>query len=74
MAEPPKVESEKFNLVVCNPPYIRHHHLSQTQRFPPLLRGEIVDWGADKRPQHSQEDWSNSSRSFCYQTRLGYRL
>lgn len=25
--EPP-VEDEKFNLVICNPPYVRHHHLN----------------------------------------------
>lgn len=31
-AEPPKTEEEEFNLVVCNPPYVRHHHLSQTQK------------------------------------------
>jgi adenine-specific DNA-methyltransferase len=31
-AEPPEPEAEKYNLVVCNPPYVRHHHLSQTQK------------------------------------------
>jgi methylase of polypeptide subunit release factors len=31
-AEPPKIESAKFSLIVCNPPYVRHHHLSQTQK------------------------------------------
>jgi hypothetical protein len=31
-AEPPKAEAARYNLVVCNPPYIRHHHLSQTQK------------------------------------------
>jgi adenine-specific DNA-methyltransferase len=29
---PPRSDSEKFNLVVCNPPYVRHHHLSQEQK------------------------------------------
>jgi len=29
---PPKAEDAKFNLVVCNPPYVRHHHLSQAQK------------------------------------------
>ncbi len=24
----PVLDSEKFNLVICNPPYVRHHHLS----------------------------------------------
>jgi methylase of polypeptide subunit release factors len=31
-AEPPKTEATKYNLVACNPPYVRHHHLSQTQK------------------------------------------
>lgn len=31
-AKPPKTEARKFNLVVCNPPYVRHHHLSQEQK------------------------------------------
>lgn len=31
-AEPPMIEAAKYNLVVCNPPYVRHHHLSQTQK------------------------------------------
>jgi len=30
--EPPKSETAKYNLVVCNPPYVRHHHLSQIQK------------------------------------------
>lgn len=30
--EPPKSDAAKFNLVVCNPPYVRHHHLSQSQK------------------------------------------
>jgi len=30
--EPPKTQKGKFNLVVCNPPYVRHHHLSPTQK------------------------------------------
>jgi adenine-specific DNA-methyltransferase len=32
VAEPPKADSAKYNLVVCNPPYVRHHHLSQIQK------------------------------------------
>lgn len=30
--KPPQLEEEKYNLVVCNPPYVRHHHLSQSQK------------------------------------------
>ena len=26
-AEPPTKKEERFNLIVCNPPYVRHHHL-----------------------------------------------
>jgi len=25
--EPPQKESDRFNLLVCNPPYVRHHHI-----------------------------------------------
>jgi predicted RNA methylase len=31
-AEPPQMEADKYNLVVCNPPYIRHHHLDSSQK------------------------------------------
>lgn len=27
--EPPADEAARFNLVVCNPPYVRHHHLTR---------------------------------------------
>jgi predicted RNA methylase len=27
-AEPPTDESVRFNLIVCNPPYVRHHHIA----------------------------------------------
>jgi adenine-specific DNA-methyltransferase len=30
-AEPPK-NTERFNLVVCNPPYVRHHHLKAEEK------------------------------------------
>ena len=26
-AKPPCADSERFNLIICNPPYVRHHHL-----------------------------------------------
>ena len=29
---PPKSEAAKYNLVVCNPPYVRHHHLTREQK------------------------------------------
>jgi adenine-specific DNA-methyltransferase len=31
-AEPPKVERDRYDLVVCNPPYVRHHHLDSSQK------------------------------------------
>jgi len=31
-AEPPDREAAKYNLVVCNPPYVRHHHLGNSQK------------------------------------------
>ncbi len=31
-AEPPDDEAAKYNLVACNPPYVRHHHLTRMQK------------------------------------------
>lgn len=31
-AAPPE-EAGKFNLLICNPPYVRHHHLSSSQKI-----------------------------------------
>lgn len=31
-AEPPKGEIAKYNLIVSNPPYVRHQHLTQVQK------------------------------------------
>lgn len=31
-AEPPTRESDKYNLIACNPPYVRHHHLGSLQK------------------------------------------
>lgn len=28
----PKSDDEKFNLLICNPPYVRHHHLSSDEK------------------------------------------
>ena len=28
--EPPK-EDEKYNLIICNPPYVRHHHINDSK-------------------------------------------
>lgn len=31
-AEPPGKDAERFNLVICNPPYVRHHHLVNEEK------------------------------------------
>lgn len=31
-AIPPSSNEEKFNLLICNPPYVRHHHLSKEDK------------------------------------------
>lgn len=31
-AAPPVDNSKKANLLICNPPYVRHHHLSQSEK------------------------------------------
>ncbi|MEO1299218.1 MAG: Eco57I restriction-modification methylase domain-containing protein [Cyanobacteria bacterium J06636_16] len=30
---PPEKNAEKFNLIICNPPYIRHHHMSSEEKI-----------------------------------------
>jgi predicted RNA methylase len=32
MAAPPAAEEERFNLLICNPPYVRHHHIVNGQK------------------------------------------
>ena len=32
-AKAPKSQSEKFNLIVCNPPYVRHHHINEQKTY-----------------------------------------
>ena len=31
-AQPPDSQADKYNLVVCNPPYVRHHHLGSLRK------------------------------------------
>lgn len=31
-AMPPRSDKDKFNLIICNPPYIRHHHLPHEEK------------------------------------------
>ncbi len=39
-ATPPASEREKFNLLICNPPYVRHHHIpiAEKNRLLALVR------------------------------------
>ena len=30
---PPQTENEKANLLICNPPYVRHHHLAGSEKL-----------------------------------------
>ncbi len=32
-ASPPKMESTAYNLLICNPPYVRHHHLDNGEKI-----------------------------------------
>ena len=31
-AHPPLEESERFNFIICNPPYVRHHHIDSAEK------------------------------------------
>ena len=42
-ASAPKEDTQKANLVLCNPPYVRHHHLNAEQKA--RLRNEIKKAG-----------------------------
>jgi type I restriction-modification system DNA methylase subunit len=33
LATPPQTEDKKANLLICNPPYVRHHHLSRGEKL-----------------------------------------
>ena len=40
----PTADSEKFNLLICNPPYVRHHHIdSEHKRRLKALTHEACD-------------------------------
>lgn len=32
-AIPPKEDKDKFNLIICNPPYVRHHHIHNDDKL-----------------------------------------
>ena len=31
-AVPPASEAERYNLLICNPPYVRHHHIANSEK------------------------------------------
>jgi hypothetical protein len=41
-ALPPETDDEKANLLICNPPYVRHHYLSKTEKQRLQKRGERI--------------------------------
>lgn len=43
IASPPKSQREKFNLIICNPPYVRHHamEISEKQRLADLVSKSV---------------------------------
>lgn len=43
-AEPPQ-DSEKFNLLICNPPYVRHHHIVNGEKQRLKLRAHAACGG-----------------------------
>ncbi len=45
-SNPPSREDDRFDLLVCNPPYVRHHHIA-TERKPLLKAGSAQAAGID---------------------------
>ncbi|MGO9594360.1 MAG: Eco57I restriction-modification methylase domain-containing protein [Steroidobacteraceae bacterium] len=41
-ARPPPGETGRYNLVICNPPYVRHHHLQRTVKARLQLRSMLT--------------------------------
>ncbi len=40
MLEPPTLEKDKANLIIANPPYVRHHHLSRDDKI--RLKSKLI--------------------------------
>ena len=55
-ADPPKTNNFKFNLIVCNPPYVRHHHISSADK---LRLRQLVDSSGVK-------NFNGLSGLYCY--------
>ena len=41
-AESPRNNNEKFNLIICNPPYVRHHHIVNQKKAFLQSKTELV--------------------------------
>ncbi len=41
-ATPPAKEGDRFNLVICNPPYVRHHHIKNDEKVQLQKAAEIA--------------------------------
>lgn len=41
-ATPPTKECDRFNLVICNPPYVRHHHIKNGEKVQLQKAAEIA--------------------------------
>ncbi|MYD51462.1 MAG: SAM-dependent DNA methyltransferase [Dehalococcoidia bacterium] len=62
LAVPPKTDSEKFNLLVCNPPYVRHHHIVRAEKQRLKLKAKKV----------SGSDVSGLAGLYCYFLNLSH--
>ena len=58
----PKNEDEKFNLIICNPPYVRHHHINEEKK---RLQAEALS--------SANMQLSGLSGLYCYFIALAHR-
>lgn len=42
LAKPPPSDAEKANLIICNPPYVRHHHIVNGEKQRLLLATQLI--------------------------------
>lgn len=62
-SSPPETKEEMFNLIICNPPYVRHHHLAVQEK---LRLAQIVEGAVGLR-------LSGYSGLYCYFLLLSHR-
>jgi predicted RNA methylase len=63
LASPPKSEQQRFNLIICNPPYVRHHDITSTEKHRLM---DLVTQIIGIRP-------SGYSGLYCYFLMLSHR-